>query len=111
MHTGRLIQPTYRVRSGIPVIQLYGRLDNGKPFLVEEDRFRPYFYVHTSNRHLLEASPGVEFRETEMRDLSDKLLTRITVPTPGAVRPLRDALQQRGIACFEADVRFPYRFL
>ncbi|MAJ61705.1 MAG: hypothetical protein CBC48_18350 [bacterium TMED88] len=111
MHTGRLIQPTYRVRSGVPVIQLYGRLDDGRPFLVEEDRFRPYFYVHSSNRHLLEPSPGVEFRETEMRDLSNELLTRITVPTPGAVRPLREALQERGITCFEADVRFPYRFL
>ena len=111
MLTGRLLQPTYRVRSGVPIIQLYGRLDDGRPFLVEDDRFRPYFFIRSSHRDVIEGLPGVESRDTEMRDLSGQSLTRLTVPTPGDVRPLRDRLQSRGIACFEADIRFPYRFL
>ena len=53
MHKGVILQPTYRIRGGIPVIQLYGRLESGSPFLVEDDRFRPYFFVRTRDlQHL-----------------------------------------------------------
>ena len=48
MHTGLIVQPTYRVRGGQPVVQLWGRTSEGPPFLVEDDRFRPYFFVPTS---------------------------------------------------------------
>lgn len=111
VHTGRLLHPTYRVRSGRAVVQLYGRLDDGHPFLVEDDRFRPYFYVRARHREALGALKDVEVRDTELHDLDGEPLTRLTVPVPSAVRPLRERLQGMGVACFEADVRFPYRYL
>ena len=111
MHTGRILHPTYRVRSGIPVVQLYGRLDDGHAFLVEDDRFRPYFYVRTEHRDTLRDEPGIELRGTELHDLAGQPLSRLTVDIPASVRPLRDKLRGMGIACLEADVRFPYRYL
>ena len=45
VHDGLILQPTYRVRDGIPVVQLYGRLASGEAFLVEDDRYRPYFFA------------------------------------------------------------------
>ena len=45
MPTGFILQPTYQIRAGRPVVQLFGRLSGGGAFLVEEDRFRPYFFV------------------------------------------------------------------
>jgi DNA polymerase-2 len=110
-HTGRLLHPTYRVRSGQPVVQLYGRLDDGRPFLVEDDRFRPYFYVRSEHEGRLHGIDGVTLRATELHDLAGKPLTRVTLPLPSAVRSVRDRLQGMGIACFEADIRFPYRYL
>jgi DNA polymerase elongation subunit (family B) len=45
---GFILQPTYRVRDGVPVVQLFGRLASGPAFLVEDDRFRPYFFAPTA---------------------------------------------------------------
>ena len=116
MYAGRLVHPTYRIRSGVPVVQLYGRLDDGHPFLVEDDRFRPYFFVRTRHRDALRhlgdrELRDVELRDTELHDLSGEPLTRVTLPVPTGVRPLRDRLLELGVGCLEADVRFPYRYL
>ncbi len=110
-HTGTLVHPTYRVRGGQPIVQLYGRLDDGLPFLVEDDRFRPYFYVGAKHRDRMASLDGVSLRDTELHDLGGRALVRVEVDVPGAVRPMRDRLATLGIACFEADIRFPYRFL
>ena len=110
-HIGTLIHPTYRVRGGGPVIQLYGRLDEGRPFLVEDDRFRPYFYVHAKHRDRVAKLDDVTLRDTELHDLAGRDLIRLELAVPGAVRPMRDRLLGMGIACLEADVRFPYRYL
>ncbi len=111
METGLILQPTYRVRRGVPVVQLYGRLESGAPFLVEDDRFRPYFFVPAAAGAVLEEVANAAVEETELRDLAGAPLLRVELPTPGDVPPLRDRLQARGISALEADIRFPYRYL
>jgi DNA polymerase-2 len=110
-HTGLILHPTYRIRGGGPIVQLYGRLADGRPFLVEDDRFRPYFFVRTQDKPLLDCGPEAQLRDTELQTLEGELVTRITLPLPGAVAPLRDHLINRGVRCFEADIRFQYRYL
>ena len=61
MPEGFVLQPGYRIRSGIPVIQLFGRLASGEAFLVEDDRFRPYFFAEPRARALA-AAAGAEVR-------------------------------------------------
>jgi DNA polymerase-2 len=111
MPRGFILQPTYRVRRGVPVVQLFGRLEDGAPFLVEEDRYRPYFFIADRHREALRDEPEAMCESTRLRDLAGRRVARVTVSVPAKVPPLRDRLIARGCATYEADVRFPYRFL
>jgi len=111
MDRGLILQPTYRVRAERPVVQLYGRLDEGRPFLVEDDRFRPYFFVHEPAAAWLAARHDADVEATELVDLGGAPVSRVSVALPSAVPALREKLAERGLAALEADVRFPYRYL
>jgi DNA polymerase II len=109
--TGFLLQPTYRVRDGVPVVQLYGRLADGRPFQVEDDRFRPYFFIRAADADLLRGDSRAAIGPSELRDWAGHELVRVVAPVPAAVPPLRDRVAGAGRPTFEADVRFPYRYL
>jgi len=111
MRSGLILQPTYRVRDGVPVVQLYGRLEDGPAFVVEDDRFRPYFFAPQGHAQGLRDQSGVTIEATPLRELGGGPVERITVPLPAAVPALRDALGRSGGRALEADVRFPYRYL
>ena len=108
---GFILQPTYRVRQGRPVVQLYGSLESGEPFLVEDDRFRPYFFVHREHAALLAGERGVGVEDDSSVDLAGRPVARVEVTVPGAVPDLRRKLEERGAQPLEADVRFAYRYL
>lgn len=108
---GFIVHPTYRVRSGRPVVLLWGRLESGEAFLVEDDRHRPYFFIGEQHADAISAERDVTVEETALRDLSGNAVLRITVQDPGRVPALRDRLSQRGGVAFEADIRFAYRVL
>ena len=107
MPSGFILQPTYRVRNGVPVVQLFGRLQEGPAFLVEDDRFRPYFFAPLDALDAARREPSAAVEETPLRELTGGPVARIVVPTPGAVPPLRERLGR----ALEADVRFAYRYL
>jgi DNA polymerase-2 len=111
MERGLILQPSYRIRRERAVIQLHGRLESGPPFVVEDDRFRPYFFVRTQHVELLPRHDGMTIEPTELHDFSGEPVSRIEVALPSEVPPLRDKLADRGIAALEADIRFPYRYL
>jgi DNA polymerase-2 len=108
---GLIVQPTYRVRDRTPVVQLYGRLDDGRAFLVEDDRFRPYFFASRNAADLLRDEPRARVTETGLRSLDDQPLLRVELDVPGDVPRLRDRLSAAGALTLEADIRFPYRYL
>ncbi len=107
---GFILQPTYKTRRQRSVIQLYGRLEDGRPFLVEEDRFRPYLFARTTDIGSL-SIPDVEITDTELRDFAGAPVVKLTVPLPADIPPLRQRLERAGIEAFESDIRFQYRFL
>ncbi len=107
---GFIVQPTYRMRNEIPVIHLFGRLDDGRPFLVEDDRFRPYFFVRREDATLL-ADAKLAIEDSDLRDFNGGSLTRVGATRPAEVPALRERLARSGRPTFEADIRFPYRFL
>lgn len=107
---GFLLQPTYRVRAGRPVVQLFGRLQDGPPFLVEDGRERPYFFVREKDRAALPRG-AAELSPTDLRDLAGEPVVRVSVAVPSEVPPLRERLAAAGVECLEADVRFSYRYL
>ncbi len=108
---GFLLQPVYRLREGRPVVQLFGKLESGAPFQIEDDRFRPYFFAPAEAAALLRGQSGVEVRESPHVDLAGRPVVEIEVGAPGEVPPLRERLRQQGFAPLEADLRFAYRYL
>jgi len=111
MHSGFILQPTYRVREDRAVVQLFGRLESGEAFLVEDDRFRPYFFVPKQQEAALAAEHDVRVEATALEDLRGREVVRVTARTPSAVPHIRDRLLEAGCEVLEGDIRFVYRYL
>lgn len=111
MAIGFILQPTWRVRDAHAVVQLYGRLDEGPAFLVEDDRFRPYFFVPREHAAAIPRADDVVVEETDLRDLEGRPVLRVVAGGPGAVPQLRARIEAAGGCAHEADLRFPYRYL
>lgn len=107
---GFLLTPTYRVVRGIPEVHLYGVLESGEPCLVIDDRTRPHFFVRAADTEALRAL-GITPAPTDLHTLAGQDVAMATVAVPGDVPPLRRKLEERGVVCLEADVRFAYRYL
>jgi DNA polymerase-2 len=113
---GVILQATYRIanQSGgrrTPVIYLYGRLEDGGTFLVRDDRQQPVFYIPTSAAPKAHNNEGIHPTPTNKRDFAGAAVSRIGVTIPSDVPALRDRLHSSGIDTYEADVRFPVRYL
>jgi DNA polymerase-2 len=109
---GFLLTPTYRVVNGVPEVHLYGVLESGEPCLIVDDRVRPYFFVRKSDvAHVHGLAPRLKPEQCDLQALDGAPVVRIHVAVPADVPPLRQRLEDHGIACFEADVRFAYRYL
>ena len=48
--TGFILQSTYRIVVGRPVVHLYGRHADGSSFLIRDHRQHPHFFVPESAR-------------------------------------------------------------
>lgn len=113
---GFIFQVSYRLVSAatgspVPVVQLHGRLQDGRAFLVRDDRRRPHFYVRAADASSAQALGAGAPAGTERRNFAGEPVVRIEVDTPSHVPPLRDRLHANGIDTYEADVRFATRFL
>jgi DNA polymerase-2 len=111
---GFVLQATYRITGGedrVPVVYLYGRLENGSTFRVRDDRRRPYFYIRSEDADRAAHSGGPASRPTDRKTFEGFSVARIEVAAPPDVPPLRDRLHAADIDTFEADVRFASRYL
>src|SRR5690606_9310520 len=113
---GFILQANYRVvphsdGRRVPVVQLYGRLEDGGTFLVRDDRQRPHFYIRAADADRAQALGAPKPTAVDKRTFDGAPVCRVEVETPPDVPGLRDRLQAAGIETFEADVRFAVRYL
>jgi DNA polymerase-2 len=113
---GVILQATYRIANQaggrrVPVVYLYGRLEDGGTFLVRDDRQQPHFYIPTTAAARAQTNEGIHPTPTTKRDFGGAPVSRIGVTIPSDVPAIRDRLHTSGIDTFEADVRFPVRYL
>lgn len=113
---GFILQASYRIvtagdGSRVPVIHIYGRCEDGRTFLIRDDRQRPHFYVRSSDVPRAETLRIPRIEPTDKVTFRGEAVSRITLETPQDVPPLRDRLHDLGIDTFEADVRFALRYL
>ena len=110
---GFILQATYRVTGDprVPVIYLYGRLEDGSTFRVRDDRRRPCFFIHAADTKRAQQAGARNPEPTDRKTFDGSPVARIEVAAPSDVPPLRDRLHAAGVDTFEADVRFASRYL
>ena len=114
---GFILQPTYRIEAGRPVVHLFGRLEDGQSFLIRDDRQEPRFWIEA--RDAERAAPATAVSERPVRTADDPErrtpagapVQRVILTRPQDTPPLRRRLQDDGVVCYEADVRFAMRYL
>ena len=107
---GFILQATYRVESEIPVVHLYGRLEDGRSFLVRDDRQIPCFYIRSEDAKEAQRL-GAQTRSSSSSTMDGSSATRVEVDIPAHVPPLRNRLHSNGIRTYESDVRFATLYL
>jgi len=110
LYEGFILQASYRIVAGHPVVYLYGRLSNNKTFLVRDSRQTPHFYIPASAADH-PALPQGACVPSERRSFSGDRVARVNVPVPQDAPGLRDRLHQARVPTYEADVRFAVRYL
>jgi DNA polymerase-2 len=113
---GVILQASYRVVTQpggrrVPVVHLYGRLEDGGTFLVRDDRQQPHFYIRAADAARALNAGANEPRPTVKHAFDGSSVSLIEVAIPADVPAMRDRLHANGIDTFEADVRFPIRYL
>ena len=109
-HEGFVLQATYRIHHGVPVVYVFGRLTNGETFLIREHRERPHFYIPSVSAEQLQ---GLDARaiDSECVNFAGESVTRVDVRIPADAPGVRDKLHALGTPTYEADVRFAMRYL
>ena len=113
---GFILQASYRVVTEsngrrLPVVHLYGRLEDGSTFLVRDGRQRPHFYIPAGAAERARSLGAPQPKPDDKHTFAGAAVGRIEVQTPPDVPGLRDRLHEAGIETYEADVRFAMRYL
>ena len=107
-----ILNPTYRVVGGRPEVHLYASLETGEPCLIVDDRVRPYFFVREADAKTVNRMAShVVLESGELRTFAGEPVARVSSALPGDVPRLRRRLEDSGVECLEADIRFAYRYL
>ena len=108
---GFILQATYRIHGGAPVVYLYGVTADGVAFLVRDHRETPHFYIPAADADRARRLGASRLGDDDRRTFDGRPVSRVEVAIPADAPPLRDRLQDHGIETFEADVRFAVRYL
>ena len=109
---GFILTPTYRVVGGRPEVHLYGVLEGGEPALIVDDRQTPYFFIRAADAGVAAGHAGTaRVVAADLVTFGGDPVVRVEVARPADVPSLRTRLGDAGVECFEADLRFAYRYL
>ena len=107
---GFITNATYKVEKDKSYVQLYGKLQNGESFLVENP-YKPYFYIKQSDQKKAEKLAPLKYEKTQVENFDSELLTKVTLPSPRMVPEIRSLFGDKKIAYYEADIKFANRYL
>lgn len=107
---GFVIYPTYKIIDGKAFVCLFGRLENGDSFLTI-NYFKPYFYIKKDDLELAQEFAEFNYEELDFKDFKGNGVVKVVLDIPADVPKLRKKFEDNQIVCYEADIRFPYRFM
>jgi len=112
-----IVYPTYRIIDNKAYVYLFGRLENGESFLTI-NLFKPYFWIKNNDldkaqklaeKHSMNFEVGKN--KKKIVNFDDEEVVKIILNTPNEVPQLKQLFESEKIICYEADIRFVYRFL
>ncbi|MFH1211458.1 MAG: DNA polymerase II [Candidatus Woesearchaeota archaeon] len=109
---GFIIYPTYRIDDYKARVYLFGRLENGQSFLTIND-YTPYFFIKKKDLKDAIEAVNVDFdhEDAGLKNFEGEPVVRIGVNVPRQVADLRKKFEEKNIICYEADIRFAYRYM
>jgi DNA polymerase-2 len=109
-YTGFIVHATTTVEDDHPFIVLYGRLTNNESFKALVP-YAPYFFIKECD--VEQARPLIEgtISPHDGHTFDDEPVVKVTVSLPASIRRLRTVLEEKGIECYEADIKFEMRYL
>lgn len=107
---GFIINPTYRIENEKAYVYLYGRLKDKRSFCTR-NLFRPYFFVSEKDIDSVKLILNTDYEKSELTSFKGEKLVKVMLNVPKEVSDLRKELEEKGIDCYEADIRFSYRFM
>ena len=111
-----VIYPTYRITGDKAQVMLFGRLENGESFVTIND-FQPYFWIKKSQKEdakkILEElkTENIKIADSDHKNFDDEPVSKVTLKIPREVPELKKLFLDKNITCYEADIRFSYRFM
>lgn len=113
---GFILQASYRVVAApngrrIPVLYVHGRLEAGGTFMARDDRQHPHFYIRAADAGRARALGAPQSSPSGKLSFGAEAVCRLETEIPQDVPALRDRLHAADVPTFEADVRFPMRYL
>jgi len=122
-----LLDITYKVKAGKPVVWMFGRTTDGKQICVIDDSFKPYFYVipkkGTEIKEKLQKvyaeQKDAKFEVTGIEEVKKNLLEmevnalKVYVNLPRGVPLIRDVVKDWEIvkSCNEYDIKYVRRYM
>jgi len=115
---GFVIYPTYKIVEDKAYVLLFGRLENGQSFLTI-NCYRPYFYIKKTDQDKakdidysdIEKLKNVDFIDSNRSNFDNEPVVKVVLDLPENVPKLRKKFESEDIVCYEADIRFAYRFM
>jgi len=110
MPKGFIVYPTYKIENNKAYVYLFGRLENGESFHTI-NYFRPYFYIRSDDLEKAKKLAKFDTEKTGFKNFSGEDATKIILDIPKSVPEIKKLFTDNSIICYEADIRFAYRFL
>jgi len=113
---GFIVYPTYRITEGKAQVLLYGRLENGESFVTIND-FKPYIWIRHADKDKALAilkemkAENISIDDSHFRNFKHEPVCKVTLSIPRDVPELKKRFNDSNIICYEADIRFSYRFM
>ena len=87
---GFVLQARYRILQNSPIIQVFGKLENGRTFLVEDDREQPFFYIDEDDAEAIKSNRNIRIEPVKSTNLSGGKVLRVLAKTPREIPYIRD---------------------
>jgi DNA polymerase-2 len=120
--TGFITYPTYTTKNNKAYIILYSKLENGESAIIINEA-KPYFYIKqkdSKNAHEIiknisgdieSTLENIKIENTNFLNFKKEKLSKVSLEIPKDVPIIRSNFEKSNIVCYEADIKFAYRYM